>query len=345
MAHDVFLSHSSQNRTVASAVCARLEERKIRCWIAPRDIRPGVDYGEALAEAIDESRVLVLILTSPANQSHHVRREIERAISKGIPVIPLRTEDVPLSKALQYFLGSVHWLDALTPPLEQHIESLARTIRQMIEESSGELTGHSRPGTPPPVAPIGLPEVGEPGPVPALPDVGPAAPMGGRVAAFLIDGLAVGTLAAIFWLLLVFTQALFVPEPPPDVAAADDMGDLPIYDLIGSVLASFVGYFTLFDGLSGLATLGKRLLGLKVVRVDGGPVPPGRALIRAVGKLLFCVTSVVGAAVAAADPRKRALHDLLAGTLVVRASGGETAPTPGPRGIRSGGVPADVPGA
>ena len=345
MAHDVFLSHSSENRTVANAVCARLEERKIRCWIAPRDIQPGVEYGEALAEAIDECRVLVLILTSPANQSRHVRREIERAISKGIPVIPLRTEDVTLSKALQYFLGSVHWLDALTPPLDQHIESLARTIRQMIEETSGESIEHSRAGTPPPASRVDLPEPVSSVPALGVRDVGPASTMGRRLAAFLVDGLAVGSLSAIFWLLLLFIQAFLEPETPPGVAPTNEIGNLPIYELLGCVLFSFVGYFAMFDGLSGLATLGKRILGLKVVSKDGGPVPPGRALVRAVGKLLFCLTSVVGLAVAASDPRKRALHDLLAGTLVVKGARREVSSRGAAGGIRSGGVPADAHGA
>ena len=41
MAHDVFLSHSARDRSYADAIRAKLESRGIRCWIAPRDIRPG----------------------------------------------------------------------------------------------------------------------------------------------------------------------------------------------------------------------------------------------------------------------------------------------------------------
>jgi len=40
MAHDVFISYSSKDKTVANAVCATVENRKVRCWIAPRDIPP-----------------------------------------------------------------------------------------------------------------------------------------------------------------------------------------------------------------------------------------------------------------------------------------------------------------
>jgi hypothetical protein len=36
MAHDVFISHSSEDKPAADAVCAILEESEVRCWIAPR---------------------------------------------------------------------------------------------------------------------------------------------------------------------------------------------------------------------------------------------------------------------------------------------------------------------
>ena len=52
VAHDVFISYSSQDKPVADAVCAGLEAAKIRCWIAPRDVRPGMDYASEIIEAI-----------------------------------------------------------------------------------------------------------------------------------------------------------------------------------------------------------------------------------------------------------------------------------------------------
>ena len=45
MAHDIFISYAHQDRTIANAVCATLEAHGIRCWIAPRDILPGSDWG------------------------------------------------------------------------------------------------------------------------------------------------------------------------------------------------------------------------------------------------------------------------------------------------------------
>ena len=128
MGHDVFISHSSKDKTIADAVCATLESRGIRCWIAPRDIPPGKDWGEAIIEGLEGSRIMVLVFSSHANASVNVPKEVERAFSKDLTVIPFRVEDVPLSKKLEYHLSSVHWLDALTPPLERHLSDLGEKV-------------------------------------------------------------------------------------------------------------------------------------------------------------------------------------------------------------------------
>jgi hypothetical protein len=130
--HDVFISYSTEDKPTADAMCAKLEAQGFRCWIAPRDILPGQDWGEAIISAIAEARVMVLVFSSHANRSVHVPREAERAVSRGRIIIPFRIEDMPPSKSMEYFLSSPHWLDALTPPLEKHLESLASTLRRLL---------------------------------------------------------------------------------------------------------------------------------------------------------------------------------------------------------------------
>ena len=143
MAHDVFISYSSQDKAIADAICATLEGRRIRCWIAPRDIMPGVPYGEALIDALTTSRVLVLVFSAHANISSQVAREVERACSKGLAIVPFRIEDVPMSKEMEFYLSLPHWLDALTPPLEQHLAYLAETVSLLLERMT---RGPAAPG-------------------------------------------------------------------------------------------------------------------------------------------------------------------------------------------------------
>jgi hypothetical protein len=152
VAHDVFISYSSKDKTVADAVCARLEAHGIRCWIAPRDVQPGANYGASIMDAILSSRVMVLVLSANANASMHIPNEIERAVSRGLAVLPFRIEDVQPSKSLDLFIGAVHWLDALTPPLERHLEQLAQSVRRLLPEAARELPLPP----PPPPRPFGV---------------------------------------------------------------------------------------------------------------------------------------------------------------------------------------------
>ena len=137
MAHDVFISYSSKDKAVADAVCARLEARGIRCWIAPRDVAPGADWDEMNVRAIAESRVMVLVFSARANESQQVRRKVNLAVERGIAVAPFRIEDVTPSGPLKNRLGTTHWLDALTPPLEAHIDRLADNLTRLLDERGG----------------------------------------------------------------------------------------------------------------------------------------------------------------------------------------------------------------
>jgi len=134
MPHDIFISHSSKDKTVADAACACLESRGLRCWIAPRDIVAGADWSESIIDGISGAKAMILILSSHSNVSKQVLREIERAANRGIPVLPFRVEDVQLSKSLEYFLSSAHWLDAYHGPLKHNLEKLANNAALVIEK-------------------------------------------------------------------------------------------------------------------------------------------------------------------------------------------------------------------
>jgi hypothetical protein len=144
---DVFISYSSKDRASADAICATLEQNGLSCWIAPRNIQPGADWGQSIIHAIAESKVFVLVLSQSANASPQIKREVERAVNHGLPVIPYRIEDVAPQESLEYFVSTTHWLDAFTPPLERHAQYLADTVKAMLAKAPGQ-------PAPPPAAPV-----------------------------------------------------------------------------------------------------------------------------------------------------------------------------------------------
>jgi hypothetical protein len=132
MSHDVFISYSTKDRNAADAVCVKLESEKIRCWIAPRDVPPGQSWAASIIDAINESKVFVLVFSDGSNKSNQVIREGGAAVHSGVPIIPLRIEDVEPSHEVRYYIKSIHWLDAMTPPLERHLDRLVDSIGALL---------------------------------------------------------------------------------------------------------------------------------------------------------------------------------------------------------------------
>lgn len=127
----IFISYASAQQEAAERICAFLEAGGKKCWIAPRDIPAGSNYGEEIIKGIEGSDALVLVFDAAANESQHVLREVERAVSKKLPIVVYRLDDTVPSKAMEYFLLSIQWLDAGTDS-EQSLEKLEGALERQL---------------------------------------------------------------------------------------------------------------------------------------------------------------------------------------------------------------------
>jgi len=126
--HDVFVSYSVKDKVVADSIVATLERNSIRCWYAPRDIKPGADWGKAISNAIKASRFFILVFSNHANRSQRVLDELNFAISCEAIIIPFRIENLEPSDAMMLHLSSRHWLDAYDPSWKEYLTKLVQTI-------------------------------------------------------------------------------------------------------------------------------------------------------------------------------------------------------------------------
>ena len=132
MRRDVFVSYSQPDRDCAYELTHQLETRGFSVWIAPRDVSPAAEWAEEIIDAIAAARVMVLVFSASSNTSPQVRREVERAVHKGVRILPFRIDDVLPSRSLEYFLSSQHWLDGFPPPRAAHYERLCEALRQWL---------------------------------------------------------------------------------------------------------------------------------------------------------------------------------------------------------------------
>jgi TolB-like protein/tetratricopeptide (TPR) repeat protein len=148
-ARDAFVSYANQDTAVADRLCQSLEDRGIRCWIAPRDVMPGALYADSIVRAINGSKMLVLVLSPSSVASPHVSKEIERASSKRRPIIALKLTDAELTPALEYFLSESQWVAVGTGGLDAALLKLGEGVERLLAGPGGIAgPGAARPAIP-----------------------------------------------------------------------------------------------------------------------------------------------------------------------------------------------------
>lgn len=131
MEHDVFISYSSQDREAAQAICHALEQNEIRCWMAPRNIPPGSDYGDVIDDAIKACRAVVIIFSETAAKSQWVKGELNVAFEEQKTIIPFRLDQTPLKGQTRVMLNQRHWIDAY-PDYKTKFNDLVAAVAQAI---------------------------------------------------------------------------------------------------------------------------------------------------------------------------------------------------------------------
>jgi uncharacterized RDD family membrane protein YckC len=121
-----------------------------------------------------------------------------------------------------------------------------------------------------------------------------------RVAAALIDGILV---AVVSWIV----TGIF--------SAVGDGAEVTAQIL---VLIAAYGYYAGMESSSYQATVGKIALGIQVTDLSGNRISFLRALGRNLAEILSALILLIGYIMVAFTPKKQGLHDLIAGTLVVK---------------------------
>jgi len=125
-----------------------------------------------------------------------------------------------------------------------------------------------------------------------------------RFGAVIIDGILLWMAEMIIFRSIAFRMFVFTPEAM-------------VKTYFWSILIGWL-YFALMESSNKQATLGKMLIGIKVIDLEGNRISFGKATARHFSKIISGVILAVGYIMAGFTQRKQALHDIIAGTLVVK---------------------------
>jgi len=173
----IFISYCTKDSDTAFSLCAFLERNGYPCWIAPRDVSSG-NYAGEITRALRAARVVLVICSRNANQSDHVKNEVNMAFNQRKVLIPYCLEPDVFDDDMEYYLSTKQQVRA-TGDKERDFKSIVGMLE--FHFRGRKEAPSPAPGAPPassntsfqqafPMNPIGcaVPEVPMP-PMPTMP--------------------------------------------------------------------------------------------------------------------------------------------------------------------------------
>jgi uncharacterized RDD family membrane protein YckC len=156
---------------------------------------------------------------------------------------------------------------------------------------------------------------------------------GHRLVAYMIDGIITGIIYTAVLTPILTVLGLQIASDVQDASSMNTMTEEEATSAIVGLAGSIIGmvmmaviavyaiqilYYSIMESSRYQASLGKMAMGIKVVDLDGNRISFRTALLRAIGKILSQSIMWIGFIMAAFTDRKQGLHDIIAGTLVVK---------------------------
>lgn len=129
---DAYICHSPNDGPAADTVCRTLEANAIRCWIASRDLMASENWVNAVMQAIDQSRMVVLVMSARALASRQVLAELSRAANQRLPVVTLRVDDAAPAGNLLAFLSTGHMQQVKDGQMQQGADALVDLVCRVL---------------------------------------------------------------------------------------------------------------------------------------------------------------------------------------------------------------------
>jgi hypothetical protein len=130
---DVFITSSRHDSDAADKICEALEATGVRCWMAHRDILPGMGYLGPILEALDQCRIVIVIASSNMTTSNVYL--LDRAAGRRVPLLWLMLDTATPPAEFRRFQALASRIDVSIPPLESRLGPLADRVRSLLDQN------------------------------------------------------------------------------------------------------------------------------------------------------------------------------------------------------------------
>jgi hypothetical protein len=152
--HRVFISYAGAQQTHADRVCALLEDDDIHCWMASRDCAPGTDWIDEIPAAVEQSQLVLVLLSPEALISDWVDRELNWAVSKERPLLPVSLGQTEPSPRFNFLFGRIQRTHLRERPTEAELRRLVSEVRDLLKDEGrvGDFVSEVEPAEAPATA-------------------------------------------------------------------------------------------------------------------------------------------------------------------------------------------------
>lgn len=143
----IFISHSSVDDSIADQLSEDLQTRGYATWVDHKDIPVGAQWVDVVEQALEQSDVLLLLLSEDAKQSHYVKTEWQAFYSRRKRIIPVKVRQCAKPLLLNMlqdidFTDKQVYDERVTQLLEVLPEPTPEPAPVQVEINRAEFTGH-----------------------------------------------------------------------------------------------------------------------------------------------------------------------------------------------------------
>lgn len=145
----IYISCAEEDRRATNIIRSAVEAHGIGCASTPHNA-PSGELSQFARTAIDHCKVLIVVYSSHSNGCIPLAQEVEYAASREIPILPLRIGDTPMSRDLEFYLSTYHWLDAMGVPPNEVVRTLLARVDSLIAQTTSTVAKDDGPVNPTP---------------------------------------------------------------------------------------------------------------------------------------------------------------------------------------------------
>ena len=130
-AADVFISYSREDKDRVLDLVAKLRTAGVSVWIDQSGIDGAALWGEAIVNALERAKVLLLMVTESAGRSHNVAKEVMLTSERKGHILPVLLEQITIPPSLRYPLAGIQHIDYFQGDPDQKLESVLRSLQTL----------------------------------------------------------------------------------------------------------------------------------------------------------------------------------------------------------------------